>query len=174
MVKVLGIKITDRIKEAGLVQKALSRHAAVVSTRLGFHELNDELCSREGFMVIHLAGHVDDCEELVEKLKRIEGLFIREMAFSHGMSDASMDCEGTTILGIMVPRREELGPAVQSLLTTYGCVIRTRLGVNEVYFGEPAGLIILELAGDRSQFASLECSLREIEEIAIGRICFPA
>jgi hypothetical protein len=48
------------------------------------------------------------------------------------------------------------------------------LGVNEVYFGEPAGLIILELAGDRSQYASLERSLRDIEEIAIGRICFPA
>lgn len=174
MVKVLGIKITDRIKEAGLVQKALSQHGAVVSTRLGFHELNDELCSREGFMIIHLAGQVDDCEELVAKLNGIEGLFVREMVFSHGLSDASMDCDGTTILGIMVPRREELGPAVQSLLTTFGCVIRTRLGVNEVYFGEPAGLIILELSGDRSQHASLEQSLREIEEIAIGRICFPA
>lgn len=174
MVRVLGIKITDRIKEAGLVQKALSEHAAVVSTRLGFHELNDELCSREGFMIIHLAGHTDDCEEMAANLKGIEGLFVREMVFSHGLSDAPRECDGTTILGIMVPRRDDLGPAVQALLTTYGCVIRTRLGVNEVYFGEPAGLIILELAGDRSQFASLESSLREIDDIAIGRICFPA
>jgi hypothetical protein len=174
MVRVLGIKITDRIKEAGLVQKALSEHAAVVSTRLGFHELNDELCSREGFMVIHLAGQADDCEDLVAKLKSIEGLFIKEMVFSHGFSDAPVECEGITILGIMVPKRDELGLAVQALLTTYGCVIRTRLGVNEIYFGEPAGLIILELTGDRSQYASLERSLRETEEIAIGSICFPA
>jgi len=174
MVRVLGIKITDRIKEAGLVQKALSEHGSVVSTRLGFHELNDKMCSREGFMVIHLAGHVDDCEELVSRLRNIEGLFMKEMVFSHGISDAPADCDGTTILGIMVPRREELGPAVQALLTTYGCVISTRLGVNEDYFGEPAGLIILELTGDRSQYSSLERSLREIEEIAIGRICFPA
>ncbi len=174
MVRVLGIKITDRIKESGLVQRALSEHASVVSTRLGFHELNDELCSREGFMVIHLAGNADDCEDLLVKLQNTEGLFVREMVFSHGLSDAHMECEGTTVLGIMVPRREDLGPAVQALLTTYGGVIRTRLGVNEVYFGEPAGLIILELTGERSQYASLENSLREIEEIAIGRICFPA
>ncbi len=174
MVRVLGIKITDRIKEAGLVQKALSEYSSVVSTRLGFHELNNELCSREGFMVIHLAGNIDDCDDLTEKLKGIEGLFVREMPFSHGISDAPADGDGTTILGIMVPRRDSLGPAVQALLTTYGCVIRTRLGVNEIYFGEPAGLIILELAGDRSQYASLERSLREIEDIAIGRICFPA
>ncbi|MEZ4997850.1 MAG: hypothetical protein R2758_10420 [Bacteroidales bacterium] len=173
MVRVLGIKITDRIKEAGLVQKALSEYSSVVSTRLGFHELNNELCSREGFMVIHLAGNIDDCDELTERLKGIEGLFVREMPFSHGLSDAPADVDGTTILGIMVPRRDNLGPAVQALLTTYGCVIRTRLGVNEIYFGEPAGLIILELAGDRSQYASLERSLREIEDIAIGRICFP-
>jgi hypothetical protein len=174
MVRILGIRITDRIKEAGLVQKALSLHSSVVSTRLGFHELNDELCSREGFMVIHLAGQIDDCDELTMKLMKTEGLFVKEMLFSHGLSDAPMEGDGSTILGIMVPRRDGLGPAVQAILTSYGCVIRTRLGVNEVYFGEPAGLIILELAGDRSQFASLERSLREIEEIAIGRICFPA
>lgn len=174
MVRVLGIKITDRIKEAGLVQNVLSEHSSVISTRLGFHELNDELCSREGFMVMHLAGNIDDCGNLAAKLKGIEGLFVREMIFSHGLSDAPMECEGTTIIGILVPRSDNLGPTVQALLTTYGCVIRTRLGVNEVYFGEPAGLIILELAGDRSQFLSLERSLREIEEIAIGRICFPA
>ena len=174
MVRVIGIKITDRIKEAGLVQKILSTHGNVISTRLGFHELSNELCSREGFMVIHLAGLADECEELADKLKKTEGIIIREMAFSHGLSDASAECDGTTLLGIMVPRRDDLGIQVQSLLTTFGCVIRTRLGVNEVYFGEPAGLIILELTGDRKQYISLERALREIDDIAIGRICFPA
>ena len=174
MVRLIGIRITDRIKEAGLVQKALSDHGSVISTRLGFHELNEAVCGREGFMVIHLAGPIDDCDELTEKLKRIEGIFVKEMAFSHGISDAPAEFGGVTLLGILVPRRDDLGIRVQALLTTYGCVIRTRLGVNEVYFGEPAGLIILELAGDRTQFASLEKALREIDDIAIGRICFPA
>lgn len=174
MVRVAGIKITDRIREAGFVQKALSAHMSVISTRLGFHELNDEVCSREGFMVIHLAGEPDDCESLVRKLKSIEGVSVREMLFSHGPSDAHRDCAGVTLLGLVVPHRDVLGIGVQSLLTLYGNVIRTRLGVNEVWFGESAGLIILELSGDPLQFISLEKSLREIEDIAIGRICFPA
>lgn len=174
MVRVIGIKITDRIKETGLVQKALSDHRGVISTRLGFHELSNEVCSREGFMVIHLAGLAEDCEELYVRLKGIDGIFVKEMVFSHGPSDAPVECDGVTLLGALVPRRDDLGLQVQALLTTYGCVIRTRLGVNEVYFGEPAGLILLEMAGDRTQFASLESALREIEEIAIGRICFPA
>ena len=174
MVRVTGIKITDRIKEAGLVQKALSDYGRVISTRLGFHELSEELCSREGFMVIHLAGLQDDCDELAARLKKTEGIYVQDMTFSHGPSDAPDGCEGTTLLGILVPRRDELGIRVQEILTTYGCVIRTRLGVNEVYFGEPAGLILLELAGDAGQFLSLEKALREIDDIAIGRICFPA
>jgi hypothetical protein len=173
MVRVIGIKITDRIKESGLVQKTLSKYGSIISTRLGFHELSSELCSREGFMIIHLAGLPDDCEELAEKLKKTEGITVREMVFSHGLSDASMECDGVTLLGIMVPRRDDLGIQVQSILTTFGCVIRTRLGVNEVYFGEPAGLIILELTGDLKQYISLERALRDIDDIAIGRICFP-
>jgi len=174
MVRVIGIKIEDRIKEAGMVQKALSAHGSVISTRLGFHELNEELCSREGFIVIHLAGPPDDCGKLAATLNNIEGIVVSEMVFSHKPSGTPFPAACVSILGIVVPRHEDLGVKVQNILTEYGCVIRTRLGVNEVWFGEPAGLIILELAGDRSQFASLEGDLREISEIAVGRICFPS
>lgn len=173
MVRVAGIKITDRIKEAGLVQKALSANMSVISTRLGFHELSEEVCSREGFIVVHMAGEPDDCEALIKSIKSIEGIALREMVFSHGLSDANRECGGVTLLGVVVPHRDDLGIEVQNLLTLYGNVIRTRLGVNEVWFGEPAGLIILELFGDAAQFTSLEKSLREIDDIAIGRICFP-
>jgi hypothetical protein len=174
MVRVLGIKIEDRIKEAGLVQQALSAYSSVISTRMGFHELNEELCSREGFIVIHLAGPPDECEKFATTLKDIEGIAVSEMVFSHKPSGTPFPATCVSILGIVVPQHEDLGVKVQNILTTYGCVIRTRLGVNEVWFGEPAGLIVLELTGDRSQFASLEGDLREISEIAVGRICFPA
>ena len=174
MVRVIGIKITDRIKEAGLVQKALSAHASVISTRLGFHELNEELCSREGFIVVHLAGLPDNCDKFAATLENIEGIAVSEMTFSQRPSGTPFPPTCESILGIVVPRNEDLGVKVQNILTAYGCVIRTRLGVNELLFGEPAGLIILELTGDRSQFASLEGDLRGISEISIGRICFPA
>ena len=174
MVRVIGIRITDRIKESGLVQKTLSKYSSIISTRLGFHELSNEVCSREGFLIIHLAGHPEECEELIDVLKKTGGITVREMVFSHGLSDAPTECDGVTLLGIMVPRRDDLGITVQGILTTFGCVIRTRLGVNEVYFGEPAGLIILELTGDVKQYISLEKALRDIDDIAIGRTCFPS
>ncbi len=48
MIKVLGIKIVDRIKEAGLTQEILSKHSAVITTRMGFHEVTDK---RNGILI---------------------------------------------------------------------------------------------------------------------------
>ena len=63
MIKVLGIKIIDRIKEAGLTQEILSRHATVITTRLGFHEVTDSVCSREAYIILHLNGDPSDSDK---------------------------------------------------------------------------------------------------------------
>jgi len=39
----------------------------------------------------------------------------------------------TRIFGLLVEQDHDLVVAVQKLLTSYGCVIRTRLGVNEKF-----------------------------------------
>jgi hypothetical protein len=78
----------------------------------------------------------------------------------------------TEILGILVERKPEAVPAVQKLLTAYGCNIRTRLGVNEVFFGEPAGLIILELKGDQRQRDLLEKDLTELKQVHVSKMVF--
>ena len=72
MIKVLGIKIIDRIKEAGLTQNILSQHATVITTRLGFHEVTDEVCSREAYIILHLNGDPADSEKLRSNLKTWE------------------------------------------------------------------------------------------------------
>lgn len=58
-----------------------------------------------------------------------------------------------TIMGIHIENREEVAGCVQSLLTDYGCMIRTRLGLHEA--GEsscsPRGLIILEFFNENKE-----------------------
>ena len=54
--KIIGIQVLDRVKEAGLTQQALTRHANCIRTRLGFHELNDAVCSRTGLILLELCG----------------------------------------------------------------------------------------------------------------------
>lgn len=174
MIKVLGIKIIDRIKEAGLTQKILSQHSSVIATRLGFHEVTDEVCSREAYIILHLTGDPDDSEILRSELEALGGVELREMNFSAEKETLNNESADTSveILGMLVERNQEVIKSVQKILTAYGCNIRTRLGVNEVFFGEPAGLIILELKGDASQRLLLEKDLKSLKQVHVRSMVF--
>jgi hypothetical protein len=174
MIKVLGIKIIDRIKEAGLTQGILSNHASVITTRLGFHEVTDEVCSREAYIILHLNGDPADTEKLASDLKSLEGIEIREMNFTHEKETLNVQSyeNNVEILGMLVERSQPVIHSVQKILTSYGCNIRTRLGVNEVFFGEPAGLIILELKGDEKQRLLLEKDLKALNQVHVRTMVF--
>jgi hypothetical protein len=174
MIKVLGIKIIDRIKEAGLTQSMLSEHASVITTRLGFHEVTDEICSREAYIILHLNGDDADMDKLTSDLKALEGIELRVMTFSTDTETLNLESieNSVEILGILVERNQKVVLAVQKLLTSYGCNIRTRLGVNEIFFGEPAGLIILELKGDEKQRLLLEKDLKALKQVHVRTMVF--
>jgi hypothetical protein len=174
MIKVLGIKIIDRIKEAGLTQGILSRHATVITTRLGFHEVTDEICSREAYIILHLNGDPADTDDLASELKTLGGIEIREMTFNSDKEPINTESltNSVEILGILIERNQSVILSVQKLLTSYGCNIRTRLGVNEVFFGEPAGLIILELKGDEKQRILLEKDLKALKQVHVRTMVF--
>lgn len=174
MIKVLGIKIIDRIKEAGLTQEILSRHAPIITSRLGFHEVTDEVCSREAYIILHLTGDPADSEKLESELDKLGGIEIRKIIFTNDKEPVKNKSgnKSAEILGLLVERNHETVVSVQKLLTAYGCVIRTRLGVNEVFFGEPAGLIILELKGDEKQRLLLEKDLKALNKVYVRSMIF--
>jgi hypothetical protein len=174
MIKVLGIKIIDRIKEAGLTQAILSKHAALITTRLGFHEVTDDVCSREAYIILHLKGDNADAEKLKRELEALEGIVIREMIFSAEKEIQNIDSAGSSveIMGILVERNPDVALSVQKLLTSYGCNIRSRLGVNELFFGEQAGLIILEMKGDNRQRLLLEKDLKALGQVHVRTMVF--
>lgn len=173
MIKVVGIKVTDRIKEVGLTQEVLSKHASLITTRFGFHELTTEVCSREAYIILHLNGNETETERLIKDLSGIGGIEVREMDFRKKTKDNLKAETGTIrILGLLVERDHDLVIAVQKILTAFGCVIRARLGVNEKFFGKPAGLIILELIGDESQKNMLEKELLALKKVHLRKIVF--
>jgi len=175
MIKIIGIKITDRIKEAGLTQEILSRYAGQITTRLGFHELTNEVCSREAYLILHLSGNPVETDKMVLELKELGGIEIKEMTFEDRKPFVNFPCEegALRIVGILIYKREHQAiSSVQKILTSYGCVIRTRLGVNEEFFGLPAGLIIIELMGDEIQMDLLEKDLQKIPDIILRKMIF--
>jgi hypothetical protein len=174
MIKIIGIKIVDRIKESGLTQGILSKHASIITTRLGFHEVTDEVCSREAYIIIHLNGDIAEYQKLEEELKVLGGIEIREIVFVQNKEpfDTPPDEGQVEILGMLVERDPYVVLSVQRILTSYGCNIRTRLGVNEVFFGQPAGLIILELKGDIKQRLLLEKDLKALPKVHVRTMVF--
>jgi len=175
MIKIVGIKIIDRIKEAGLTQEILSKYAGLITTRLGFHELTTEVCSREAYILLHLTGDPALSRQMLSDLRALGGVEIKQMTFDE--SGQFLNCtteEGALrILGILVEKRShDAVIAIQKTLTSYGCVIRTRLGVNEEFFGQPAGLIIIELIGDEIQMDLLEKDLERIPGVHLRKMTF--
>jgi hypothetical protein len=80
-IRILGLLITDRIKEAGQTQKTLTQFAHVIKSRLGFHEVTEAVCSRVGVIVLQLAGDIQEQDKLEEALSCIRGLEVQRMKF---------------------------------------------------------------------------------------------
>lgn len=80
--RIIGLLITDRIKEAGRTQQTLTKYAHVIKSRLGFHEVTEDVCSRIGVVILQLAGNSMECDKLEAELSQIGGLEIQRMVFS--------------------------------------------------------------------------------------------
>ncbi|GAB1403921.1 hypothetical protein MASR1M74_10990 [Lentimicrobium sp.] len=79
--RIIGLLIRDRIKEAGRLQQTLSNYAHIINTRLGFHELNENKCSRTGVVVLHLSGDPSLWKEFEAAINGIEGVEMQQITF---------------------------------------------------------------------------------------------
>ncbi|MEI8203848.1 MAG: hypothetical protein WCH34_12580 [Bacteroidota bacterium] len=79
--RIIGLLINDRVKEAGLVQTILSKNSHLIKSRLGFHEVSEDICSRSGVIILQLTGDVWQWEVLENELSSIAGIEIQKMSF---------------------------------------------------------------------------------------------
>lgn len=80
---ILGIHITDRLRNAGEVQKVFTEYGCNIKTRLGLHEVADNYCAGEGVVLLEIIGGAEIRQGMLGKLKGIEGLEVKEMVFAH-------------------------------------------------------------------------------------------
>lgn len=81
--RILGLMITDRIKEAGRTQLTLTKHSHLIKSRLGFHEVSEDVCSRVGMILLQLSGKPGDFDLLEKDLNEIGGLEVQKMSFQY-------------------------------------------------------------------------------------------
>jgi hypothetical protein len=174
MIRIIAIRVVDRIKEAGHTQDVLSKHSAIIKSRLGFHELNEDRCSREAYILLYLKDDAEANIMLVDDLNKIYGIEHKSLVIGDGRESEESIVPGSDIamLVVLIKNRSEIIGRVQKILTSFGCTIRTRLGINEDIKGENMGLIILELHGENSEMNRLLRSLAGIEDLSLGVISF--
>ena len=73
-----------------------------------------------------------------------------------------------TILLILIGQRKQAAVQVQKVLTGWGCMIKTRLGIHDGVMENCSeqGLLILELAGERKKMDELERKVSLIKGVS--------
>ena len=79
--RILGVLVSNRIKDAVLVQDTLTKFGCSIKTRLGLHEVTEDLCTNYGLLLLELTGDKTEWDKLEIALKKIEGLEVQKMDF---------------------------------------------------------------------------------------------
>ena len=59
---ILGIHITDRLKNAVDVQKVFTEYGCNIKTRIGLHDASENVCSPSGVVLIEFFGAEDEAD----------------------------------------------------------------------------------------------------------------
>ena len=78
---ILGVEITNRVKNVPEVQQVLTEHGCNIKTRLGLHEVSAKACATQGLLIIETCGKEADIIALEKKLKKVKGVVVRKMVF---------------------------------------------------------------------------------------------
>ncbi|HNY50976.1 MAG TPA: hypothetical protein PLV50_10515 [Smithella sp.] len=78
---VLGIEVTDCLKDVPVVQQILTDYGCNIRTRLGLHEVSKKTCSPLGLLILDTCGDDTDILTMEKKLKKIKGLVVKKMVF---------------------------------------------------------------------------------------------
>jgi len=78
---ILGIHVSDRLKNAADVQKVFTEYGCNIKTRVGLHDASENVCSPSGVVLIEFFGGDDEATGMMTKLNDVEGVQVQKMVF---------------------------------------------------------------------------------------------
>jgi hypothetical protein len=84
--RIVGIHVTDRALAASRVQEILSRYSANIRTRLGLHDVHGGIASPDALILVEAIGTHQEIDALSDELRRLKGIQVQSMFFSHPSS----------------------------------------------------------------------------------------
>jgi hypothetical protein len=80
-IRILGILLTDRTKDAPGVQHTLTKFGNSIKTRLGVHEVWDEYSDKYSLILLELTGDHLEWDKLESELLKFSGIQIQKINF---------------------------------------------------------------------------------------------
>jgi hypothetical protein len=80
---ILGIHVTNRLKNAVEVQKVFTEYGCNIKTRIGLHDVDANVCSPSGVVLIEFFGSASESEAMAAKLQTVEGVEVQRIVFGH-------------------------------------------------------------------------------------------
>ncbi len=80
---ILGIHVTNRLKEAVEVQKVFTEYGCNIKTRIGLHDVSENVCASSGVVLIEFFGSSAEAGAMAAKVGAIEGVDVQTMVFGH-------------------------------------------------------------------------------------------
>ncbi len=78
---ILGIHVSDRLKNAAEVQKVFTQYGCNIKTRVGLHDASESVCSPSGVVLIEFFGTEAEADGMKAALDAVEGVQVQKMVF---------------------------------------------------------------------------------------------
>lgn len=82
-IRILGVYIKNRTKDAAKIQGILTKYGCSIKTRLGLHEVTEDHCSTNGIILLELTGALDECIKLENEILALDGVDVKKMVFAY-------------------------------------------------------------------------------------------
>ena len=78
---IMGIKLNQRHETAKALQDILTEHGCIINTRLGVHEVSDDSCSDQGYILLEFAGNAaaEEIRRMRIAIEALGGLTVKMM-----------------------------------------------------------------------------------------------
>ena len=80
---ILGVHLTDRVRQASEVQQVFTEFGGHIKTRLGLHDVGPGGSATTGLIVLELIGDTASFDAMAARLKALEGVEVQRMVFGH-------------------------------------------------------------------------------------------
>jgi len=79
---IIGLNVSNRMKNALDLQKLFSEFGCNIKTMLGMHDVNDNTCSPAGLILLKVFGGNEVAKKMIDKFNAIEGVDAQMMRFA--------------------------------------------------------------------------------------------